>query len=174
MLHPTNEELYYAIFNAEVGWVGILGSARGLLNVSPPQPSAGEARRLLGDRLNRATPSPGFFQDLIKRLTIYFQGQKTAFPDELDLASATPFQREVWRATRLIPYGETRSYTWVAEQIGKPRAARAAGQALSRNPLPIVIPCHRVLTISGGLGGYRGGMEMKRYLLRLEASASSK
>ncbi len=94
-----------------------------------------------------------------------------SFPDELDLSTATPFQRQVWEKTRLIPYGETRSYSWVAEQIGKPGAARAVGQALGRNPLPIIIPCHRVVASDGKLCGFAGGLGMKRRLLSLEASA---
>jgi len=110
----------------------------------------------------------------MERLRTYFSGHKAAFPDELDLSAATPFQREVWEITRLIPYGETRSYTWVAEQIGKPKALRAVGQALGSNPLPVIVPCHRVLNVDGKLGGYSRGVEMKRYLLSLEASASNR
>jgi len=78
----------------------------------------------------------------------------------------------VWQLTRLIPYGETRSYTWVAEQLGKAGAVRAVGQALARNPLPIIVPCHRVVAKDGKLGGYSGGVEKKDYLLRLESSAN--
>ena len=108
------------------------------------------------------------------RFKSYFDGHRVAFPDELDLGGATPFQRQVWATTRLIPYGQTRSYAWVAEQIKQPGAARAAGQALSRNPLPVIVPCHRVLQGDGSIGGFRGGVEMKRYLLAMEASASSR
>ena len=107
----------------------------------------------------------------MERLRIYFGGHKATFPDELDLSRATPFQRKVWEVTALISYGETRSYAWVAEQMGKPRASRAVGQALGKNPLPIIIPCHRVLSSDGKLGGYSGGLEMKRHFLSLEASA---
>ncbi len=96
-------------------------------------------------------------------------GHKVAFPDALDLSAATSFQRQVWQITRLIPYGETRSYSWLAEQLGKAGAVRAVGQALGRNPLPIIIPCHRVVAKDGQLGGYTGGVEIKRYLLNLEA-----
>ncbi|GAI87660.1 unnamed protein product, partial [marine sediment metagenome] len=78
-----------------------------------------------------------------------------------------------WEETRLIPYGETRSYAWVAKQVGKPKAARAVGQAMGSNPLPIIIPCHRVITSNGKLGGFGGGLEMKRQLLSLEAVAST-
>lgn len=164
-----SQQLNYIIFNTNVGWLGISGSAKGLLSATLPQRSAQEAYQLLDDRANNATLSPHLFDDLIERLRIYFAGHKITFSDKLDLSGATPFQRQVWEITRLIPYGETRSYTWVAEQIKQPGAVRAVGQALSRNPLPIIVPCHRVLTINGKLGGYSGGVEMKRYLLWLEA-----
>jgi len=165
-------KLRYTTFNSDMGWVGILASAKGLLGTTLPQHSAKEARQLLGDSINQATWSPHPSDNLVERLKAYFSGNKVTFPDELDLSGATPFQREVWEITRLIPYGETKSYTWVAEQIGKPRAVRAVGQALGRNPLPIIIPCHRVVTHDGKLGGYSGGVEMKRYLLFLETAAS--
>jgi len=108
----------------------------------------------------------------MERLRMYFRGQETAFPVKLDLSGATAFQRDVWEITRAIPYGETRSYGWVAGQIKKPGAARAAGQALGRNPLPIIIPCHRVIAGNGGLGGFSGGIECKKQLLRLEGAYS--
>jgi methylated-DNA-[protein]-cysteine S-methyltransferase len=165
-------EFKYTIFNIDVGWVGILGSARGLLRTTLPQGSAQEAEKLLGGRVKEATWSDDFFADLIQRLRSYFAGHKTTFPDELDLSRVTAFQREVWQITRLIPYGETRSYTWVAEHLGKAGAMRAVGQALARNPLPIIVPCHRIVAKDGKLGGYSGGVEKKDYLLRLEASAS--
>ena len=172
MVYPIADKgLHYATLDTDMGWVGILGSTRGLQRITLPQRSTQEARRRLGDRVNRATWSPDYFEDLIKRLKIYLGGHKTAFPDKLDLTGATAFQGEVWEATRLIPYGETRSYTWVARQISKPRAVRAVGQALGRNPLPVIIPCHRVVTSAGKLGGYSGGVEIKKHLLRLEASA---
>ena len=167
-------ELKYITVNTNMGWVGILGSAEGLLRTTLPQHSAQEAHQLLGDSINGATQSPPLLEDLMERLRAYFGGYEAAFPDSLDLSGATSFQREVWGKTRLIPYGETRSYAWVAEQIRRPGAARAVGQALARNPLPVIIPCHRVLTIDGKLGGFSGGVEIKRQLLFLEASASSR
>ncbi len=154
-----------------MGWIGIIASAKGLLGTTLPQRSAQEARRLLGDSINQATWSPHSFSDLVERLKAYFSGHKVAFPDELDLAGATPFEREVWETTRLIPYGETRSYRWVAEHNRRPGAARAVGQALGRNPLPILVPCHRVVASNGRLCGFRGGLEMKRYLLWREVAA---
>ena len=167
-------ELKYITFNTNMGWIGVLGSAKGLLHTTLPQRSAQEAHQLLGDSVNYATWSPRRFEDLTERFRAYFGGHKVAFPDRLDLSGATSFQREVWEITRLIPYGETRSYTWVAGQIKRPGAVRAVGQALVQNPLPVIIPCHRVLNIDGKLGGYSGGVEMKKHLLFLEASASSR
>ncbi len=166
------QQLNYVIFNTDQGWLGIVGSARGLRRITLPHPSAQEIRQQLGDATNHATRSPHLFQNLIERFILYFGGHKVNFPDELDLSEATDFQREVWEATRLIPYGETRSYTWVAAQIRQPKAVRAVGQALGRNPLPIIVPCHRVLASDGQLGGFSGGIEMKKHLLYLEGSAN--
>jgi len=168
------QQLTYVIFNTDMGWIGILASVKGLLRTTLPQHSVQEAHQLLGDSVNHATWSPHLFDDLTERLKVYFSGGKAAFPDELDLSGATPFQREVWEATRLIAYGETRSYLWVAEQIKRPGAVRAVGQALSRNPLPVIIPCHRVVAADGKLGGFSGGVEMKRHLLWLEAAVNIK
>jgi len=168
----VTQELYYFIFNTPAGYLGILASANGLLRTTLPRPSAQEAQQLLGDSVSHAAWAPHLFDDLIQRLSIYFSGQRVTFPDELDLSEATSFQRQVWEKTRLIPYGETRSYAWVAEQIGKPQAVRAVGQALGKNPLPLIIPCHRVLNSNGQLGGFGGGVEMKKQLLSLEAAAS--
>ena len=165
------EELYYAIFNTPAGWVGVLGSTAGLRRVTLPRRSPEEVFPRLGVSPDEAALSPHRFQGLVERFRAYFAGRKVAFPDRLDLSAATAFQRRVWEATRLIPYGETRSYTWVAEQIGKPKARRAVGQALGKNPLPVMIPCHRVAA-SGGLGGFGGGLEMKRFLLHLESRGS--
>jgi len=111
------QQLNYIIFNTDLGWVGILGSAKGLLRTTLPHPSTQEIRQLLGDSIKQASRSPHLFADLMQRLKLYFGGHKVNFPDRLDLSGATTFQRKVWETTRLIPYGETRSYAWVAEQI---------------------------------------------------------
>jgi len=127
-------ELRYVTFNTDMGWIGILGSAMGLLRTTMPQPSSQQALQSLGDRVNQATCSPESFSDLMERLRSYYSGQRVTFTDRLDLSGATRFQSAVWEAARLIPYGETRSYGWVAGQIMKPEAARAVGQAMGRNP----------------------------------------
>ena len=165
-------ELEYLTFQTEMGWVGILASANGLLATTLPHPSAEAARQMLGDAVSQAEWVTHRLADLAERIKAYFSGKKVNFPDEFDLSGFTTFQRQVWLQTRLIPYGETRSYSWVAEQIGKPRATRAVGQALGKNPLPIIVPCHRVVASDGGLGGFSGGLEMKRKLLEVEGCLS--
>ncbi|NLL90358.1 MAG: MGMT family protein, partial [Dehalococcoidales bacterium] len=100
----------------------------------------------------------------------YFKGAKVTFPERLDMSAATTFQREVWQATRTIPYGESRSYKWLAEKIGRPKATRAVGGALGKNPLPIIVPCHRVIGSNGDLTGFTGGLDIKIKLLELEGA----
>ena len=154
-----------------MGWVGVLGSDKGLLRVSLPQPSASEALKALGGMVKGAARAPGRLEGAARRLKLYFGGHRTAFPDKIDISLGTPFQQEVWRQTRLIPYAEIRSYRDLAGQTGRPGAARAVGRALAKNPLPVVIPCHRVVTSSGRLGGFSGGRGLKRQLLDLEAGS---
>ncbi|MFC1987378.1 methylated-DNA--[protein]-cysteine S-methyltransferase [Chloroflexota bacterium] len=166
------EELKYIIFETDRGWVGILASAKGLLVTTLPRRSTREARQLLGNSSSQTIWSPYLFDDLMERLRVYFSGHRATFFDKIDLSGATPFQRKTWETTRLIPYGETRTYLWIAEQIKRPGAVRAVGQALAKNPLPVIVPCHRVISSSGHLGGFSGGVEMKQQLLRLENSVS--
>jgi methylated-DNA-[protein]-cysteine S-methyltransferase len=105
---------------------------------------------------------------LRQQLDEYFAGRRTAF--ELPLAPAgTPFQRDVWRALCTVPYGQTASYAHIALQVGSPAAVRAVGAANGRNPIAIVIPCHRIIGSNGTLTGYAGGLDRKRRLLALEA-----
>jgi methylated-DNA-[protein]-cysteine S-methyltransferase len=104
----------------------------------------------------------------IRELTEYFAGKRTSFDLELDLGSGTPFQKKVWRSLTKIPFGKTRSYMELAKAIGHPRACRAVGNAAGLNPIPIIIPCHRLLASGGKLGGYSGGVDKKVMLLELE------
>jgi methylated-DNA-[protein]-cysteine S-methyltransferase len=167
-----NGKLKYVTFDTRMGWVGILGSPEGIRRTTLPQASADAARQRLGKEAAGAEPSHHLFENLTARLKRYFQGERASFPDELNLTGATPFQVRVWQAARLIPHGETRSYRWLAAQAGNQKAARAVGTALARNPLPIIVPCHRVVASNGGLGGFSGGLEMKRRLLSLEAQVN--
>ncbi|WP_246005689.1 methylated-DNA--[protein]-cysteine S-methyltransferase [Companilactobacillus insicii] len=102
-----------------------------------------------------------------KEITEYLDGNRTKFDLKLDIVG-TEFQESVWKAVAKIPYGEVSNYTKIANSINRPKAVRAVGTAIGRNPVPLVIPCHRVLAKDGTLGGYRGGLEMKSDLLHLE------
>lgn len=102
-----------------------------------------------------------------KELIAYFEGELKNFTVPVDL-KGTEFQIKVWREVMKIPYGEVRSYGYIAKAIGKPKACRAVGGANNRNPVPIIVPCHRVVGSDGSLMGYGGGLEMKRFLLKLE------
>ena len=115
---------------------------------------------------------PAAYDDAVAQLEAYFAGERTEFELDLQL-EGTAFQREVWAALLEIPYGETWSYGELAERIGKPGAARAAGLANGRNPVGIIVPCHRVIGADGSLTGYGGGLERKRFLLELESGARS-
>ena len=103
-----------------------------------------------------------------KELDNYFAGKLKYFTVNIDLQEGSPFDCTVWKALLTIPYGETRSYKWLAGAVGRPKAARAVGSANGRNPIAIIIPCHRVIASGGGLGGYSGGLDIKRMLLGVE------
>ena len=115
-------------------------------------------------------PTP-LLRQAVQELQAYFAGERRTF--DLPLAPAgTPFQRAVWAALREIPYGETRTYGQIAARIGRPKACRAVGMANNRNPIAIIVPCHRVVGASGALVGYAAGLSVKEKLLRLEALSS--
>ena len=164
--------LYYDIIETPIGWMGLLGSDTGLRRTTLPQASPDECVGQLGPEVDGAALVPAHFEATKQNLALYFQDRADALGDEpLDLEGASPFQRAAWSACRSIPRGETRSYGWLATEAGRPRAPRAAGQSMARNPLPIVIPCHRVIGSDGTLGGFGKGstqLDLKRRLLELE------
>ena len=154
----------------EAGWVGLVVSPHGLLALEFPRPTEEEALANLQARWpNGVLIEEPALVKVKEQLRRYYAGEPVAFQVELDLEGYTPFQIRVWQATQEIPYGQTRPYSWLAEQVGSPRAFRAVGQAMARNPIPIIIPCHRVLRKDGSLGGFGGGLDMKRRLLEMEA-----
>jgi len=146
-----------------------------------PLTLAGRASALTNLRMVDQTYEPshtgwsldlGAFTDVVEQLDAYFAGELSDFDIELDLRG-TGFQQRVWKALLTIPYGETRSYGEIAEQIGAPGAARAVGLANGHNPIAIIVPCHRVIGASGSLTGYGGGLDRKRTLLALEKRRTS-
>ena len=170
MTDSPRSDLEFVVFDTDWGWLNVVRSPRGLVSLSFPRTTADEAMAELGSvaKTGRQVADFGGFK---KKLRDYFAGKRTVFDEALDLTAATPFRRKVWLATQGIPYGEGQSYAWVADRLGNPKACRAVGQALGKNPLPIIVPCHRVLTSDGALGGFSGGLETKRRLLRLEGIA---
>lgn len=164
----------YTMFKTKLGWMAIRGSRAGLERIVLPQPSREAALALLGEAVDTAVADASPFGDLPQRLGRCLEGKPVVFTDRFNLVKATPFQQAVWQEASRIPHGETRSYGWVARRLGRPRAGRAVGQALAQNPLPLAIPCHRVVAAGGGLGGYGGGLELKRHLLEGEANLKTR
>ena len=117
--------------------------------------------------------APAQLDEARRELDLYFEGKLTEFDLPLDWRLSKDFRRKVLRAIARIPYGQTRSYTQMATRAGNERAVRAAGTACGTNPIPLVVPCHRVLRSGGALGGYGGGLPMKEALLRLEGALDS-
>jgi methylated-DNA-[protein]-cysteine S-methyltransferase len=152
------------------GWIGIAWSAQGLVALSLPQPTEGEALRRMPASSGPIPPQPSWLDltDLAGRLSRYFAGEAVVFDEPLDPTIGTEFQRQVWAVTRGIPRSQTRSYGDIAGEAGSPAAARAVGQAMARNPWPIVVPCHRVVGSDGTLTGFGGGVQMKRQMLAME------
>jgi len=162
-----NSGLEFTAFYTNWGWCGLARSRRGLTTLVLPRPTAEEVFIALNAIPFRQVADQ-HFKEIEKKLQGYFSGERTHFNEAIDLTQGTEFQRRVWLAAKEIPYGEARSYAWVAVRVGNPRAYRAVGQALGKNPLPIVIPCHRVLTSRGSIGGFSAGLENKERLLELE------
>jgi O-6-methylguanine DNA methyltransferase len=124
-----------------------------------------ELKKTRGAKLVRDDKALKSFAGQLRR---YFDGHKATFDVELDLSIGTPFQQAVWKAVRKVPYGTLVSYKKVAQEPGNARAARAVGNALGANPIPIVVPCHRIIRKDGGLGGFTGGIRWKKKLIELE------
>lgn len=146
----------YDIFESPVGKLYLAFSGKILVGVSFSKPT--------GVPFKEGAATKSF----IKELSLYFKGSKSEFSQKIKFLTGTEFERKVWGALMKIPFGETRSYKWIAEKIGKPAAARAVGRALSKNPIPVVVPCHRVIESDGSIGGFSSGVETKRRLLDLE------
>lgn len=164
-------DIAYASYDGPVGKLLLAATRRGLVKVSfdiedPDATLASLAR----DVSPRILERPARLDDARRELDEYFAGRRRRFDLQLDWRLAGGFRRRVLRATARIPFGGTATYGEVAAAAGSPRAHRAAGTALGANPLPIVVPCHRVLRTGGSLGGYGGGLEMKETLLRIEGT----
>lgn len=162
--------LKYSIFKIEPGWMGVCATKKGISLLVLPRLTKEEVMEIIKTHTGEAQleESPQDFEDLKKDIENYFSGKKIDFDYTIDLSRYTPFQSAVFTATRAIPYGETRSYKWVAKKIGSPKGYRAVGQALKINSTPLLVPCHRVIEINEKIGGFSLGMKWKERLLQLE------
>ena len=160
---PPTPNIARTAYNSPLGPMILAASAQGLCGVwfdgqqHQPDPQQWE--------INTAHP---VLQAARSQLTAYFAAQAARFSLPLDLSLGTPFQQSVWERLRAIPYGVTQSYGEIARYMGQPAASRAVGSAVGRNPLSIIVPCHRVVGSNGALTGYAGGLERKIALLQLE------
>ena len=162
--------IQWTVVPSPLGPLYVAASAQGVCRVGFGVSQADFLSRL--DPLARTKQNATALVPITAQLREYFAGQRSQFDLVLDLSRSTPFQRGVLQTARRIPSGSVWTYGQVARVIGKPRASRAVGQALGRNPVPIVVPCHRVVASDGGLGGYSGGggLESKKLLLQLEGA----
>ncbi len=163
--------VYLSVLETRLGRIGVAYRERGIVSLQLPRPTEDQAWLDLRKEYPEGVRREDVPEAITRELCAYAEGKCREFDLPVDLSATRPFQRAVLAAIAKIPFGETRSYGWVARAIGKPGAARAVGQALHTNPIPIIIPCHRIVASDGSLGGYGGGLPMKIKLLRLEGVA---
>jgi methylated-DNA-[protein]-cysteine S-methyltransferase len=162
------------VFRTLWGWIGIAASPRGVCAIVLPKPSRRAAERALcvqdvSSNGHRALPNR-LLRDAQAQVTAYLVGKRRTLDFPIDLSTGTSFQRRVWQTALRIPYGRARSYQWIASKVGGKRYARAVGNALGANPVPLIVPCHRVVAQDTSLGGFSGGLTVKRKLLDLEGT----
>jgi O-6-methylguanine DNA methyltransferase len=162
------------IFKSPWGWVGISETAKGIDAIALPKGS----KRAIESDLRAMSVEPvelgesARLEVARRQLLDYLAGARSTFDVPLYLSRGTPFQRNVWRVLQRVPYGKLRSYQWIAARVGGRHHARAVGNAVGANPLPIVVPCHRIVAQDASLGGFSCGLPMKRKLLALEGTLS--
>lgn len=166
-----DERLKYAIFPVRWGYFGILAGEKALLRTSLPARSHAAIKKHLLRGITRAEADSKMFLQLQQKINAYFQGTCVDFSDvRFDLSHLTPFARRVLLACRKVKYGHTATYSRLAQMAGSPAAARAVGNILAKNPLPLIIPCHRIIRSDGQLGGFSAhqGTKLKQKLINLE------
>jgi methylated-DNA-[protein]-cysteine S-methyltransferase len=164
--HGSAKRYVTKVVDSPVGRLTLVASDDGLAAILWPNDSPGRVRLNIGAEDDRHP----VLLETERQLQEYFAGMRREFAVTLDV-TGTAFQRRVWEALRTIPFGETRSYAQIAQQIGQPAAVRAVGAANGRNPVAIIAPCHRVIGATGKLTGFAGGLETKAQLLAMEGAA---
>jgi methylated-DNA-[protein]-cysteine S-methyltransferase len=191
---PTAHGLASFVFRTKLGWMGLAASAKGVRTIVLAKPSRSAVERALvqcrsstfdvrrsgdgGGTGRRGEKNPQHrtsnlepvLRDARRQVLRYLAGRSRALDFPVDLSGSTPFQRKVWQAAMRIPYGRARSYRWIASKIGGRRYSRAVGNALGANPVPLIVPCHRVVAHDASLGGFSCGLAVKRKLLKLEGT----
>ncbi|MBA2793945.1 MAG: methylated-DNA--[protein]-cysteine S-methyltransferase [Thermoleophilaceae bacterium] len=164
-------DVAYAQVDSPLGPLTLAASARGLLVVAYPDRPLDTVLEWLAREVSpRVLEAPKRLDPVRRELDEYFEGRLRKFTTKIDWALTRGFGKKVLQSTARIPYGEVRTYGQVAESAGSARAVRAAGNGLGSNPMPVVVPCHRVVRTGGGLGGYTGGLERKEALLAIESA----
>ncbi len=162
-------DVAYAQVDSPLGPLTVAATRRGVLRVAYPERPLDEVLAQLAATVSpRVLEAPARLEGVRRELDEYFEGRRRRFEEPIDWTLSRGFFRRVLRATARIAYGRVRTYAEVAASAGSPRAVRAAGNGLGSNPLPVVVPCHRVVRTGGGLGGYTGGLDRKEFLLALE------
>jgi methylated-DNA-[protein]-cysteine S-methyltransferase len=162
-------DVAYATADSPFGQLLLAQTPKGLIRLGLPGQDPDELLVDLAQRVSpRVVEAPARLDEVRRELDLYFEGKLQSFELPLDWRLSHGFRRKVLRAIARIPYGQTRNYTEMATRAGNERAVRATGSACGSNPIPLVVPCHRVLRTSGALGGYAGGLPMKEALLELE------
>jgi O-6-methylguanine DNA methyltransferase len=168
-------EVFRTSFKSRMGWIVLASTARGICLLhfcgAAKPPARDIENRILQEYPEASVkppPVPPLLDAARDAVIAYLEQGIPLPPIPLDMPSGTPFQELIWAELRAIPFGETRTYGEIARKIGRRQASRAVGQACGRNPVAIIVPCHRVLATGGGLGGYAGGVEIKQALLDIE------
>jgi methylated-DNA-[protein]-cysteine S-methyltransferase len=152
----SSHNAFFDIFNSPLGPLYLIFYSRSLVGLSFRKPR--------GIFVKSTEASAGLKNELGQ----FFDTGRSSFSCKTDFMEGTDFEKKVWNALKQVPYGETRSYKWMADRVGSPRAYRAVGQALAKNPIPIIFPCHRIIESDGSIGGYSSGEQVKRRLLDIE------
>ncbi len=169
---PDRPVVRYGSLNAPFGTISVAVADGKVVRVSLRQSEHKFTEALLRDGY-RPVRDDAAVAPVLTQIEEYLRGERTTFDVDVDLSRLTPFNRAVLEEARRIPAGSVASYAEIARRIGKPRAYRAVGNALASNPAPVVVPCHRVVSTGGRMGGYTGGLDIKLHLLALEGFATS-
>jgi len=156
------------VFHTALGWIGMEMSSNGITRLTLPQINEELAAAIIGATPKQHSPHKCISDNLVRDLQDYSLGKQVSFNGLAYILTGSPFEQNVWTICKSIPYGQTRNYKWLASELGNPNSARAVGNALGKNPTPIIIPCHRIIASSGTIGGFAGEISMKRKLLALE------